>query len=92
MRLQEGIGLGKMLTSKEAPISRKRTRMWSLQDQMIGIWRQKFLFHLRRSAPEQENDRLLLLIYNADHRIRKLLPANILMGICLMRPHGKYSI
>ena len=48
MRLQEGIGLGKMLTSKEAPISRKRTRMWSLQDQMIGIWRQKFLFS---SAP-----------------------------------------
>ena len=81
MRLQEGIGLGKMLTSKEAPISRKRTRMWSLQDQMIRIWRQKFLFHLRRFAPEQENDRLLLLIYNADHRIRKLLPANIALPI-----------
>ena len=65
--------------------------MRRLQNQMLRIRQHRSLL-LRRTSPEQKNDRTVLRINRFDDCIRKLLPAFSLMGICLMRPHSQHGV
>ena len=57
-------------TKAEAALSYNAVPMSSVKANPLLCGDER-LFAARVRAPEQENDRLLLLIYNADHRIRK---------------------
>ena len=65
--------------------------MGRLQNQVSGI-REHRLFHLCGTPPQDKHDWPVLLIQNADCRVRKLFPANPSMGIRLVGTHGQNRI
>ena len=91
VRFQKLVGLTEVATAKKASVSRQRTRMRCLQNKMLRIVQHGF-FCARRTSPEQEDDRSVLLIQDPDHCISKLFPADPAVRIGLMRPYRQNSI
>ena len=65
--------------------------MRRLQNQMLRIPQHRLL-HLGRTAPEDKHHRAVDLIQYPDRRIRERLPADAVMAVCLMCPHGQHGV
>ena len=79
-----------MPAAEEAAGGGEGARMGSRQDQMLRIGEHGNLA-LCRASPEHVHNGAVLPVDCGDHRVRELLPALSLMGICLMgayREHG----
>ena len=61
------------------------------QDQVIPV-RQHRPLSLRRPSPEHKYDRSVLAVQRLDHGVGELLPAAVLVGICLVRPHREHGV
>ena len=66
--------------------------MGSFQNQMKGIFGQKFFLLLGRSAPEHEDDGTILPVNGADRCIGKFLPAYAPVRKGLMGTDRKHRV
>lgn len=91
MRSQKFICLAEMTASEKSPVSRQRTRMRRLQNQMLRIV-QHTLFHLCRTSPKQEDDRAVLLIQYLNRCVCELFPTDSSVGIRLVGPDSQNRV
>ena len=80
-----------VITEPSAPVGRKRGGVYAFKHQVpVGI--DKCAFALGIGTPKEENEILFFLGDDSDDGVGEGLPAFVLVGACLMGPHGQRGV
>ena len=85
------VGAREVAAAEESPVDRQRRRVHGFEDQ-VALRVGDGAFLLGVAAPEHVDDALYALGDGAHHGVGEGLPAFVLVGACLMGPHGQRGV